>query len=55
MTAWFHQTKFYTCQRLLRQYTQRVSEKFGRLRSAASLVFDKNTPPQTIESLLKRK
>lgn len=36
----FLQTKFTSCQKLLHRYTQRVSEKFGRLRSAAALVVE---------------
>ena len=36
MKRWLLQTKFIRCQRLLHHYTQRVSEKFGRLRSAAA-------------------
>ena len=36
MKRWLLQTKFIRCQRLLHRYTQRVSEKFGRLRSAAA-------------------
>ena len=53
--AFICQRKFIFCQRLLRQHTQRVSEKFGRLRSAATLVVNPDVAPSTIGRLLDGK
>ena len=53
MLTLFSQTKFFKCQRLLRYHTQRVSEKFGRLRAAATYVVEGDVQPQTIERFLR--
>ena len=48
LKGWLLQTKFMYCQRLLQRQTQRISEKFGRLRSAAALVVERGGIASTI-------
>ena len=55
LKSFIYQRKFVSCQRLLRQHTQRISEKFGRLRSAAILVIDPDVAPTTIQRFLNGK
>ena len=53
MLTLFSQMKFFRCQRLLRYHTQRVAEKFGRLRAAATYVVVGDVQPKTIEGFLR--
>ena len=45
-------TKFENCLKLLQLHTQRISEKFGRLRSAAALVVEESGNPPTLENYI---
>lgn len=51
MKRWLLQTKFMHCQRLLQRHIQRISEKFGRLRSSAASVVERGGIAPTISQL----